>query len=48
MKADYWENEHFVVSEELAKCRRSQGQWKRKVEAKKVQCQEVLEDKTVL
>ena len=31
---DYWENEHFVVSEELVKCRRSQRQWKRKDEAK--------------
>ena len=47
-KASYWKNEHSMVSEELVKCRRSQGQWKRKAEAKKVQCQEVLEDKIVL
>ena len=46
--ASYWKNKHFVVFEELVKCRRSRGQWKRKAEAKEVQCQEVLEDKIVL
>ena len=35
-KASYWENEHSVVFEELAKCRRSRGKWKRKAEAKEV------------
>ena len=37
-----------MVSEELSKCRKSQAQWKRKVEAKKIQYQEVLEEKIVL
>ena len=47
-KAGYWENEHFVISEKLKRCRKSQGQWKRKVEAKEVQYQKVLEKKTTL
>ena len=37
-KVGYQENEHSVVFEELVKCRRSRGQWKKKAEAKKVQC----------
>ena len=37
-----------MVFKELVKCRRSQGQWKKKAEAKKVQCQETLKEKTVL
>ena len=37
-----------MVSEELVKCRKNQGQWKRKVEAKKAQYQEVLEENTTL
>ena len=28
----YWESEHSVIFEELVKCRKSQRQWKRKVE----------------
>ena len=47
-KACHWENEHSVVFEELSKCRRSRGLLKRKAEAKEVQCQEVLEEKTAL
>ena len=35
-KACYWQNEHSIVSEELSKCRKSWGLWKRKVEAKKI------------
>ena len=37
-----------MVFEELEKCRKSRGQWKRKAEAKVVQYQEVLEEKTTL
>ena len=44
----YWENEHSMASEELVKCRKSQRQWKRKVEVIKAQYQEELEEKTVL
>ena len=44
----YLKSEHFVVSEELARCCKSRGQWKRKAKAKKIQYQEVLEEKTVL
>ena len=47
-KACHWENEHSVISEELSKCHKSWGQWKRKAEAKKIQYQEVLEEKTAL
>ena len=32
-KVDYWENEHYVVFEELSKCHKSRGQWKRKAKA---------------
>ena len=46
MKVCYWENEHFIVSEELSKCRKSRAQWKRKAEAKEIQYQQVLEEKT--
>ena len=48
IKAGYWENEHFVVFDELVKCCRSRRQWKRKAKAKEVQCQEVLKEKTAL
>ena len=44
----YWENEHSTTSEELTKCRKSRGKWKRKIEAKEIQYQEVLEEKTTL
>ena len=37
-----------MVSEELVKCRKSRGQWKRKAEAKEIHYQEVLEEKTAL
>ena len=37
-----------MVSEELLKCRKSRGQWKRKAESIEVQCQEVLEERTTL
>ena len=37
-----------MVSEELSKCRKSQGQWKRKAEAKEIQYQEALEEKIAL
>ena len=37
-----------MVSEELSKCRKSRGQWKRKAEAKEIQYQEVLEEKIAL
>ena len=47
-KADYWENRHSVVNEELSKCRRNEGQWKRKAEANEIQYQEALEEKTAL
>ena len=47
-KVDYWENKHSVVSEELVKCHRSRGQWKREVEAKEIQCQEMLKEKTAM
>ena len=47
-KAGYWKSEHSVVSEALTKCRKSQGQWKRKTEAKEIQRQKVLEEKTSL
>ena len=45
-KTNHWKNEHSVVSEELSKCRKSRGQWTRKAEAKEIQCQEVLEERT--
>ena len=47
-KAGYWKNEHFVISEELIRCRKSRGQWKRKAEAKEVQYQEILREKIAL
>ena len=47
-KASYWQSEHSMVFEELVKCRKSQGQWKRKVEAKEAHYQEVLEEKIAL
>ena len=47
-KACHWENEHSVISEELSQCLKSRTQWKRKVEAKEIQYQEVLEEKTAL
>ena len=47
-KANHWENEYSVVSEELSKCRKSQGQWKGKAKAKEMQYQEVLKEKTTL
>ena len=47
-KTNYWENEHSVVFEELSKFRKSQGKWKRKVEAKEIQYQKVLEEETTL
>ena len=37
-----------MVFEELSKCRKSRGQWKRKAKAKEIQYQEVLEEKTAL
>ena len=37
-----------MVSEELMRCCKSRGQWKRKTEAKGIQYQEVLEEKTAL
>ena len=37
-----------MVFEELSKCRKSRGQWKKKAEAKEIQYQEVLEKKTAL
>ena len=37
-----------MVFEELSKCRKSRGQWKRKAEAKEIQYQEVMEEKTAL
>ena len=37
-----------MVSEELSKCRKSRGQWKKKAEDKEIQYQEVLEKKTAL
>ena len=37
-----------MVSEELSKCRKSQRQWKRKAEAKEIQYQDVLKEKTAL
>ena len=48
IKASYWKNKHSVVFEKLSKCCKSRGQWKRKVESKEVQCQEVLEERTTL
>ena len=47
-KACHWENEHSIISEELSKCRKSWGLWKRKAESKEVQCQKVLEERTAL
>ena len=47
-KACYWENEHSVVFEELSKCRKSRGLWKRKAESREVRCQKMLEEKTAL
>ena len=37
-----------MICKELSKCRKSQGQWKRKAETKEIQYQEVLEEKTAL
>ena len=47
-KVVYWEREHSITSEELTKCRKSRGHWKRKTKAKKIQYQKVLEEKTAL
>ena len=47
-KAVYWENEHSTTFEELTKCRKGWGQWKRKTEAKEIQYQKVLEEKIAL
>ena len=47
-KACHWEKEHSFISEELSKCHKSRAQWKRKAEAKEIQYQEVLEEKTTI
>ena len=47
-KVCHWENEHFVISKELTKCRKSRALWKRKAEARDIQHQEILGEKTAL
>ena len=37
-----------MVFEELSKCHKSRGQWKKKAEAKEIQYQEVLKEKKAL